>query len=312
MELTVVMRLRIAAAMAVGIAIMAFFAFPLIAPATPMDAITFYDSSITPVPAILYVIIAFVAGIIAHLVSYPHGIHLAPLAVPVGLAAATFRSGTMMSLLQQNNELTKKVAIYSSLQWESIFWLTVVAAGFGGVLAAAKFIKSSTVPVIAQHKHKASENKYLSNSIAVVATIVIALFLIGILAQDVKISDTQLTSVNGQPSRSQIAFAVIVAFGVAAFVAKYYLNVHFMVTTASAVILTIYCTRAYANPEFIKYMTANYPPAFFSRYVCAILPIQMICFAAIGSICGFWIAIKTAHSRQIAHNNGPKPAESAA
>ena len=310
MELTVVMRLRIAIAMAVGIVIMAFIAFPLIAPTTPMDAITFYDGNITPVSAILYVIIAFVTGIIAHLVSYPHGIHLAPLAVPAALAAATFRSGTMMSLLQQNNELTKKIAIYSFLQWETFYWLTVVSAGFLGVLTAAKYIKSSAVPPIAQKKHKASENKYLSHSIAIVASVVIALFLIGILAQDVKISDAQLSSVNGQPSRPQVAFAVIVAFAAAAFVAKYFLNVHFMVTTASAVILTIYCTRSYASPEIVKYMTANYPAAFFSRYVSAILPIQMICFAAIGSVCGFWIAIKTAHSHQIAHINGPKPAES--
>lgn len=310
MELTVVMRLRIAIAMAVGIVIMAFIAFPLIAPTTPMDAITFYDGGITPVSAILYVIIAFVTGIIAHLLSYPHGTHLAPLAVPAALAAATFRSGTMMSLLQQNNELTKKIAIYSFLQWETFFWLTVVAAGFAGVLTASKYIKSSAVPPIAPKKHKASENKYLSHSIAIVASVVITLFLIGILAQDVKIADAQLSSVNGQPSRPQIAFAVIVAFGAAAFIAKYYLNVHFMVTTASAVILTIYCTRSYASPEIIKYMTANYPAAFFPRYICAILPIQMICFAAIGSICGFWIAIKTAHSHQIAHNKGPKPAES--
>jgi len=310
MELTVVMRLRIAAAMAVGIALMAFLAFPLIAPITPMDAITFYDGGITPVAAMLYIIIAFLTGIVAHVISYPHGIHLAPFAVPAGLAAATFRSGTMMSLLQQNNELTKRVAIYSFLQWESIFWLTVVVAGFAGVAGAAKYIKSSTVPPIASLKHKASENKYLSHCLAVAASVVMALFLIGILAQDVNISDAQLTSVKGQPSRGQVAFAVIVAFGAAAFVAKYFLNVHFMVTTASAVILTIYCTRAYANPEIVKYMTAKYPSAFFSRYVCAILPIQMVCFAAIGSVCGFWIALKTAHSRQLAHSDGSKPAES--
>lgn len=302
MELTVVMRLRIAVTMAAGIVIMAFLAFPLIAPITPMDAITFYGGGISLVSAIAYVIIAFVTGIVAHLVSYPHGIHLAPLAVPAGLAACTFRSGTMMSLFQQNNELTKKTAIYSFLQWESIFWLIVVAVGFAGVLVAAKFIKSSTVPSIESQKRKAGENKYLSHGIAVIASVVTAIFLIGILAQDVRVFDSQLTAVNGQPASAQIAFAVIVAFGAAAFVAKYYLNVHFMIPTACAVLLTLYCTKAYASPDIVKYMDANYPAAFFSRSISAILPIQMICFAAIGSVCGYWIAIKTAYSRQVAHS----------
>ena len=309
MELTVVMRLRLAAAMAVGIAIMGFLTFSFIAPITPMDAITFYGGDITPVSAILYVIVAYVVGIIAHLITYPHGVHLAPFAVPAGLAAATFRSGTMMSLLQQNNELTKRVEIYSSMQWESIYWLAVVLAGYAGVLTASKFVKSSAVPKITHQKHKASENKYLAHIIAIVATIFIAYFLIGILAQDVRIFDANLTVVNGQPSRPQIAFAVIVAFGVAAFVAKYYLNVHYMAPTISAVLLTIYSTRAYANPEILKYMSENYPAAFFARYISAILPIQMICFAAIGSVCGYWIAIKTAYSRQLAHQSKSKFAE---
>lgn len=302
MELTVVMRLRIVITMAAGIGILAFLAFPLIAPPTPLDAITFYTGNITPVSAALYIAIAYIAGMVAHLVSYPHGRHLAPLAIPAGLAACTFRSGTMTSLLQQHNTLTARKEVYALLQWEGFFWLAVVAAGFLGVKTLSKYINSSTVPNFPHPDSKASDNKYLSHGIAVVASVIFAVFVIGFLAQDVRIFDAQLGSITGQPSRGQVAFAVIIAFALSGFISKYYLNVHYLLPTLSAAFLILYCTRVYASPSIVQHMSNSYPAAFFARSISAILPIQMICFAAIGSIAGYWIAIKTAYSRFIAQN----------
>ena len=86
MELTVVMRLRIAAVCAVGIAIIGFGAFGFVRPATPLDAITVFSGDISVIDAVCCAGLAFVTGLIAYLAAYPYGKQIGGLAVPVGLA----------------------------------------------------------------------------------------------------------------------------------------------------------------------------------------------------------------------------------
>ena len=141
-----------------------------------------------------------------------------------------------------------------------------------------------------------------------VLTLVITHIAIGIFAQDVRMFDSKYGSVIGQPGNGQVAFAVIVSFGIAAFVTKRYLYTNFIYAAVSAPLLTIWSIKSYANPNVLEYMAKYWPANFFVRSTAAILPLQMVCFAVIGSIAGYWIAVQMAHAK----NEDAEIAETAA
>lgn len=308
MELTVVMRLRIAAVCAVGIAIIGFGAFGFVRPATPLDAITVFSGDISAVDAVCCAGLAFVTGLIAYLAAYPYGKQIGGLAVPVGLAVWTFRSGTMASLLQANTSLPVRQVLYTKLQIESVLWLAIAAAGFAGVYAVSTFLKLKEARTPDAISPKPGKNQSLNIVLAMVLTLVITHIAIGIFAQDVRMFDSKYGSVIGQPGNGQVAFAVIVSFGIAAFVTKRYLYTNFIYAAVSAPLLTIWSIKSYANPNVLEYMAKYWPANFFVRSTAAILPLQMVCFAVIGSIAGYWIAVQMAHAK----NEDAEIAETAA
>ena len=117
-------------------------------------------------------------------------------------------------------------------------------------------------------------------------------------------ADSELGFVVGQPATAQIAFAVVLAFAITAFVAKKFLNVSYIFCTIAAVGVSIFAVMICAKEDVMVHMAENWPVQFFTRSICAVLPIQMVTFAAFGSIAGYWIALKwtgwSHHTEEIA------------
>lgn len=310
MELTFAMKLRIAAVCAVGILIIGFGGFGLVSPATPLDAISLFSGGFGTFDVICCMALAFAAGAAAYVVAYPYGKQIGPLAAAAGLAAWTFRSGTMASLLQTNTTPEIRQQLYTRTPFEAIIWIVVIGAGFAGTYTAAKLLnfKEAQTPDILNPKE--GKNQGINIAIAMVLTVIIAQFAIGIFAQDVRLFDSKLTSVIGQPGNGQIAFAVIVSFGIAAFVVKYFLSVNYVYPILSSVLLVIWTLKAHVNPT-LEYMTSNWPANIFAKSTCAILPLQMVSFAAIGSMAGYWLAIQVAYSRKLDSEAENTPANAA-
>jgi hypothetical protein len=42
----------------------------------------------------------------------------------------------------------------------------------------------------------------------------------------------------------------------------------------------------------LQQLVVRYPPAFFYSPVISILPVQMVAFGALGSIAGYWLAVR--------------------
>ncbi len=284
-------RIRVGAVMAVGVVIVGFIAWPFIEPTLPLTGITLYEGDISVIDAVICMTLAFLAGLISYFVATPYGQQIAPLAAPSGMAYLVFRSGDMFSLINVNHTLAERNDLYAALKWEGFFFLAIIATGYLGVLVAMKLSNKKPTLIDAEGIHKFKFNKGLSVVISVIGTIVITIFVIGILAQNVSQRDLQLTSVVGQAGTGQIAFAVMVAFGIAAFAIRYLLGGNYLVVTFAAAIVTLWALKSYANPEVMEYMTENWPTAFYPRAICAILPIQMVTFAAIGSMAGHFGAI---------------------
>jgi hypothetical protein len=294
-ELSWLMKLRIAAVFATGVVLIGIFAWPLVAPPEPFGAVSLVSSTISFTDTVVLMTLAFITGLVAYFLAWPFGRQIGILAVPAGLAVWAVRSGSMASLMQLNATVAQRQAIFAVLRWEVFFWLAVVAAGFLGVLTGWK-IHSKPEPDAAEHGSK--PNIYLNSALALAASTLVARFSIMFLAQDIRFLDGKSGSVVAQPAIGQLVFAVSVSFGLAAFIVKKLLNAGCIWPIIASVIVTAFSVSTYGRENILQYLTQHWPGVFFSNAVMAILPVQMVAFGTLGSVAGYWLAVRYNYWRQ--------------
>jgi hypothetical protein len=280
------MRLRIAAAVATGVILIGILAWPLVAPAGAV-----LSGNLSFGGKIALAALALLAGFIGYFISWPYGREIGILAVPSGLAIWAVRSGDMAVLMQVNPTLAQRQALFAALKWEPVFWLVIVAAGLVGVLLGQK-IGTKPEPDKSEEKSDSGSNIYLNAVIALVGSVLTAQFCIRIFARDVSIFDPRLGSVMAQPAIGQIVFAVLVSFGIAAFIFKKFLDVSYIWPTAASALVMGFAITAYLKQDILQHLVGHYPAAFFSNAVTSILPVQMVAFGTLGSIAGYWLAVR--------------------
>ena len=298
MELSLVMKLRITVVMALGGLILGFFGFALLKPLEPLGAITLYIGDISLLETAACIAMCYLVAILAFLIAHPYSRQIAPLAVPTGLSVIALRSGDMTSLLNINQALKQRAALYAALKWEGFFWLILLAAAWLGVLTAQRLCKSTTELPEPAANDNSRANKTLRILLAAVATIIIAQLGIAVFAQDVRMFDHRVGSVVGQPAVGQIAFAVIASFAIAGFVVKKFLGLDYLLGSAASAFITFFGIITCAKSEILSHMAQSWPTAFYSRAIIAILPLQMVAFGALGSIIGYWVAVRYIYWRK--------------
>lgn len=289
MKLSWLMRLRIAAAVATGVVLIGILAWPIAASSGSFGVVLAGDISFGG--AIILIILAFLAGLIAFFLSWPFGREIGILAAPSGLAVWAVRSGSMTALMQLKPSIAQRQALLITLKWEPIFWLVIVAAGFAGVLLGQK-IRSNLKTDETQKKSNAQTGKYLKAIIALVGSVLIAQFCLKVFAQNVRMFDNRLVSVMAQPTVGQVVFGVLVSFGLAAFVVKKFLDASYIWPTLASALITAFTISIYVKQEVLQYLVQHWPAAFFSNTVVSILPVQMVAFGTLGSIVGYWLAVR--------------------
>jgi len=296
MELSWLMKLRIAASAAVGVVIVGILAWPLAAASEPLAPLSLQAGVISLGDALILAVLAFLAGFVAYFPCRPWGREIGILAVPAGLAIWAVRGGNMTALLQLNPSLAQRQELFAALKWEPFFWLAIVAAGFGGVLAGEKILPTPK-PDRAKEKPKPKSEKYLNAAIAVVGSVLIAQFCISAFAQGIKTADSKLGVVIAQPSIGQIVFAVLVSFAIAAFIVKKLLNLGYIWPITSSAFVTAFAVSIYIKEPILQHLGQNWPTVFFSNSVTSILPVQIVTFGTLGSIWGYWLAVRYSYWR---------------
>lgn len=291
MELSWPMKLRIAAAVAIGVILIGIAAWPLAAPADPVGVVSVLAGTITVGGALILAALAFLTGLIAYFLSWPYGREIGILAAPAGLSIWAVRCGNMADLVRVNSTLAQRQVLFEGLKWEPLFWLGIVAAGFGGVLVGQK-IRARPEPDKNQQESNSKLNKYLTIIIALAGSVLIAQFCIRIFAQDVRMFDPRLGSVAAQPALGQIVFAVLVSFGIAAFVVKKFLDASYIWPIVASALVTGFAISIYISQDVLLHLVERQPVVFFSNAVVSILPVQMVAFGTLGSIAGYWLAIR--------------------
>jgi hypothetical protein len=298
MKLPWSIRARIAASAVIGILVVGLPAVRLAwhdEPHTPFSAA---GGAIDLFDAVILAGLAVVAGLAAFLVSWPYGRQIGPLAVPCGLTVVAFKSGPMSAFLQQTSQLAQRKAFFTTLAWEPMVWLAVLAAGFGGV-GLGLLIKPRSGPDGGVKPAPAREN-VINCLIAIAGSVAIAHLCITVLAQGVRFPDSRLGSVLAQPAGGQIVFAVVTAFAAAAFLVKKLLDMSYIWPVIATALLPALAARLYATEQTLQHLAENWPPAFFPSATMCVWPAQMAGYGAVGAMAGYWLAVR--YSRKQKHN----------
>jgi len=296
-QLSWIMRLRIVAALAIGVLLIGVLAWPVVRQQTPFDPLSIAGGTVTAHAIITCGVMAFVAGLIAYFVCWPWGREIGVIAAPAGLAIWAIRSGNMANLMKQNHSIEQQQPLFRALQLEPILWLAVVAAGFAGVFLAAKLRPGRPHAKQPENRNN-KDRKYLNAVLAVVVSILIAQFCIGIFTQDRPVGDQKLGMVAAQPATGQIVFGVWISFGIAAFIVRKFLAAGYLWPTIASGIVTAFGIITYMKHDTMAYLVQYWPPVFYSNAIISILPIQMVAFGTLGSIWGYWLAVRFIYWRQ--------------
>lgn len=285
------MKFRIGAAVAVGVLLIGVLGWPLVAPAEPFGVVSVFAGDTSFGEAMIIFILVFVTGLAAYFVSWPWGKEIGVLAVPAGLSVWAVRSGSMASLMLRNTAVQQRQELFAVLKWEPFFWLAVVGVGLAAVAAGEKISQWKSSPDKTPEKTPPTLTTYLNVVVVVIGSGLIAQFGIRILAQDIRALDSKLGSVMSQPAVGQIALAVLVSFGLAAFVVKKFLDSGYIWPMLASGFLTAFGVFIYAKGEILQHVAEQWPAVFFSNSILAILPVQMVAFGTLGAVCGYWIAV---------------------
>jgi hypothetical protein len=286
------MRIRILASLAIGALIVGALGYLLMRPEDPLGAISLFTGNISTLDAILVILLGFIAGAAATLVCYPLGNVLGPLAAPAGLAVLALFTGGIKQLLLTNASFQQRNALYSTLRFETLLWLAVVAAGYAAVLLTTKLTHKKAIVLHSESAPQKKNEQWFNILIAAVLTVIIVYFTIGIFVRDIRQLDDRLGYVVGTPGNAQIAFGVFVSVGLAAFAAKRLLKAHYILVILSVIALYIGLLTRYIGSDTLQHMVQTWPIDFFPHSIYAIMPTQLIAFATLGAITGYWSAIR--------------------
>jgi len=286
MELTWINKLRIAAVASLGILIFGGLVWPLAAPADPLLPVRAWI--ISPLGTMALLITAFAVGFAGYFIAWPHGREMGILAVPFGLAIWAYRSGPMRALTQVYTDVYERQALLRSLRFEPIYWLALVAAGFAGVLVAQHLRSGPAKPTNTDRpKTYLNINTYANALIAIVVSLVVSQFFIGVFAQNLGVA-----GIAAQPAIGQILFGVTAAFAVAAFITKKFLDLSYIWPAAALIFVTAFTEAVYYRGETVQRFAETQPATFFPHSGFAILPVQFVALGVLGSIIGYWLAVK--------------------
>ena len=144
----------------------------------------------------------------------------------------------------------------------------------------------------AEPKSSPAKSVYITFAIALGVSVLLAKLLLLVFAQDIKIADNKLGAVIVQVTAAQTVFAILVSFGLVAFVVKKFLDVSYICPIIATALVHPAVIAIYLKPDVMEHLVERWPAVFYPNAIASILPIQMVAFGTLGSIVGYWMAVR--------------------
>ncbi len=289
MELTWLMKLRVAASAVIGVLLIGIVSWPSQSAPDPFGSLLLRDIGANG--AVTLLIMAFLSGLISYFAAWPYGREIGILSVPFGLCIWAARAGSTGALMQLNPTAAQRHEVLAALRLEPLFWLLVIGCGIAGVLLGQRIV-SRLKKQKNTDKIDYTPAKFVYVITSLLLSVLIVIFCIRLFARDVGILDGRLDKVSAQPALGQIIFAVLLSFGIASFVVKLFFNVGYFWPAISCAFVSFYAISSYMNPDVLDNFVLHNPAVFFPNAVISILPVQIVTFGAIGSVIGYWMAVR--------------------
>jgi hypothetical protein len=169
-----------------------------------------------------------------------------------------------------------------------------VGAGFAGVLVA-QLLRTTLQKSVssAQTKTYLNANTGLNGLLSLVVAIIVTEFFIGVFTQNLTHCD-----VAAQPETGQIIFGVTTAFAVAAFIIKKFLNLSYLWPVVASLFMLAFAQMICYRPATVQRFAETCPATAFPHAIFAILPVQLVALGTLGSIIGYWMAVRYDYWRQ--------------
>ncbi len=279
------LKIRICAVALLGMIVLGLWAWSLVAPAEPFGIVSMPGLT----GALILMVMALATGFVAYFITWPHGAYMGVIAVPAGMAVWAVRSGSIANALVGTADAAQRADFFRSLLPEPFFWLLLAAIGLAGVFLG-RFVVAPAAPTQIHHsKPLLRLNKPANAVVAVGVSAVTAFVAVTLLAQNVKFPDARLGNVIAQPSSGQIGFAVFVAFALASFISKEFLDASYFWSAAATAVVSVFGLAFYGRTAILEHLAVSWPANFFASPHSSILPLQMVAFGTLGALAGFWL-----------------------
>lgn len=298
MELTWVLKIRLAAAAILGVIIIGFLAWPLAAPPDPFGLVSLTAGQFTIPTILILACLSFICGVLGFFASWPYGKEIGIFAVPAGLAVWAIRTGPLASFIQSNPGLEQRLQFYGRLKWESFFWLALVLLGFAAVHICQKVFKPPKKPLPHLTQQETKLHIALRVAIALAVSIVIGKACISIFVQDVPFLDPYLGTFVGRPVIGQVVFGIFVAFLIVGFIVRKFIGLGYIWPIIATAFITFYAVYASLSEDVLERLVERLPANVFSDAALAVLPIQIVAFGTIGAVTGYWAALRYQYWRE--------------
>lgn len=306
MQLTIIMKLRIAAVVAVGLLLFGKIGWQSVEPTNADGVATVAMGGQSTGLIVKLVLLWLVTVGLAAILAWPYAAELTPVAVAAGLGGwAVFTVG-MDRLLLQYSETAVRAKMFQNLTIDVAIWsgMVIAAALLGQSLFGKK--RQPAEPTKTNGDKKKFAGLLADPKLNTVAALLIgsaaAVILLKILVQSGRayLGEYPYVPVAKVPQLGQVVWGVFVAFLLAAMAAHQLfrqVGLGWLLIIPPIVAISAYLTAA--APENIDELQ-NAAATFIqpSLIYAAVLPVQYAGFGSLGVITGFWLSVRAHRLRQ--------------
>lgn len=280
----------------------------MVHPINPAEPLCFARAGSVLTLVMASVGLGFISIILAVLICGRHALHVAPVAVPAGLAAWALRSTGMGELLIRESALGEKLSLFPSFILESVVWSLLIIVSYGAAHYAGRWFfhlnskadEEGDTPnaVMVNQSPSRLANRWQHSILSLAVSCVIAGVLLCLFTRSGSTEHAGV-AVGAEPLKGQILFSVFISFFLGTLACHQWLQGRvYDFLPSPLVVSTVFYFWAYRSDSFATVLAdsaALFPSRLLSAVIC---PLPFISIGSLGLLWGYWYSVQLVHTRK--------------